>query len=374
MNNSELTYWVTLALIPRMWTKRKNALYVECYKREPRVGIEELMETPSMWDTLDMTLEEKQLMDEARQQLASNSFMVENLLAQGYNIIPLTSPQYPTMLKKNLGTGAPCVLYTKGNEQLLNEPSVAIVGSRNAQDVSLTFTGNVARKAVSRGQVVVSGFAKGVDRMALDATVDAGGKSIIVLPQGITTFAAGFKQYYKPIIEGRVIVVSTFAPQAPWTVEFAMARNSIIYGLASEIYVAQTDDKGGTWAGATDGLRKGRPVYVRYPEAEENCSNVLLMQRGGIPVDLQGERREVSPEELMSPEEREEQAVKAEIEKILGKNDATLSELRKLLTIEMGETRLRRILDEMTDKVERLHKGNKYPYHLKSRKEPQLFD
>jgi len=91
----------------------------------------------------------------------------------------------------------------------------------------------------------VSGFAKGVDRQALDSAVSAGGKSIIVLPQGIMTFGSGFKQYFKHIAQGRVLVMSTFAPNAPWSVEFAMARNAVIYGMASKIYVAQSDDKGG---------------------------------------------------------------------------------------------------------------------------------
>ena len=59
-------------------------------------------------------------------------------------------------------------------------------------------------------KVVVSGFAKGVDRQALDSAVNANGKSIIVLPQGIMTFGSGFKQYLKYIIQGKVLVMSAF--------------------------------------------------------------------------------------------------------------------------------------------------------------------
>ncbi len=43
------------------------------------------------------------------------------------------------------------------------------------------------------------------------------------------------KKYYKQLVEGDVLVLSTFHPKAPWRVELAMARNPIIYGLADEI-------------------------------------------------------------------------------------------------------------------------------------------
>ena len=134
----------------------------------------------------------------------------------------------------------------------------------------------------------MSGFAKGVDKQALDSALNYKGQSIIVLPQGITTFASGMKKYYRQIIEGDVLVLSVFHPKSPWSVDLAMARNSIIYGLASEIYAAQSDDKGGTWSGVTDGLKKGRIVYVRMPEKNEKCANMTLINMGAEAVDMDG--------------------------------------------------------------------------------------
>lgn len=183
---------------------------------------------------------------------------------------------------------APVILYTKGNKQILQEKAIAIVGSRNANDNSLQFTDNVAKKACSERKVVVSGFAKGVDKQALDSALNYKGQSIIVLPQGITTFASGMKKYYKQIIEGTVLVLSVFHPKSPWSVDLAMARNSIIYGLADETYAAQSDDKGGTWSGVTDGLKRGRIVYVRMPDKNEKCANMTLINMGAEAVDMEG--------------------------------------------------------------------------------------
>ncbi len=178
---------------------------------------------------------------------------------EGYELIPITSPEYSKTLKENLKAAhAPALLYVKGNKQIMQEKSIAIVGSRNATDKSLEFTDNIAKLASKEYKVVVSGFAKGVDKQALDSAINYKGQSIIVLPQGIMTFGSGFKKYYKQIVDGDVLVLSTFFPKAPWKAELAMARNPIIYGLASEILSCRISDKGGTWSGLLMDWRKNR--------------------------------------------------------------------------------------------------------------------
>ena len=89
-------------------------------------------------------------------------------------------------------------------------------------------------------------------------------------------------------MDGDVLVLSTFFPKTPWRTDLAMARNPIIYGLANEIYVAESSGKGGTWSGVADGLRKKRIIYVRQPEISEQNANLLLIQKGAIPVDFNG--------------------------------------------------------------------------------------
>jgi predicted Rossmann fold nucleotide-binding protein DprA/Smf involved in DNA uptake len=175
----------------------------------------------------------------------------------------------------------------------LQEDAVAIVGSRKAGKIALEFTDRIARKSVGEHKVVVSGFAKGVDQQALDSALLANGKSIIVLPQGILTFSTGFKKYYAPIVEGNVLVLSTFFPKAGWDVGLAMARNTYIYGLAKEIFVAESDSKGGTWEGVMDGLKRNRLIYVRNPEPNEKNANLKLIESGAAAVGMSGERMQL---------------------------------------------------------------------------------
>lgn len=374
MIKQELTYWVTLALIPRMWTKRKNEIYVNCFQHVPQISIIDLFENRSNWEIVGLNEVEKVQFEEAKSQLSNNSFLVEELMAQGYDILPITYEDYPKLLKENLKYNAPTVIYSKGNKSLLQEPSIAIVGSRNADAKSLSFTDNIAKKAVENNKVVVSGFAKGVDRQALDSAVGANGKSIIVLPQGIMTFGSGFKEYFKHITQGRVLVMSTFAPKAPWSVEFAMARNPIIYGMASEIFVAQSDSKGGTWSGVIDGLRKNRPIYVRYPEKNEKNANLLLIQRGAFAVDISGNSLTLSPEEQKTPEQLQKDKLDSNIMSILNSVEMiSVKEITSKLHLDWKGDKMKRYLENM-QQVEKIKVKNRIFYRLKGKAQKGLFD
>jgi len=110
---------------------------------------------------------------------------------------------------------------------------VAIVGSRNVSDKGAEFAKQLARKCASENKVVISGYARGVDRIALETAIENNGMGIVILPQGIMTFKSGFKKLYKYIIEGRILVVSTYPPKAGWSVGLAVGRNVYLYGLAN---------------------------------------------------------------------------------------------------------------------------------------------
>ncbi|HEY4832761.1 MAG TPA: DNA-processing protein DprA, partial [Waddliaceae bacterium] len=312
MEKNEMPYWIALAHIPRWGAARINSIVVRFFHEE-KIAIQDFFHLEkAMWENLyGLTGQEITDLDKARSQLAGNAFLTETLLNEGFEVIPLISPDYPPALKVNLkASHAPLILYIKGNKQLLKQRSVAIVGSREASEVSLKFTENIARLSVNQNKVVVSGFAKGVDRQALDSAIANHGQSIIVLPQGILTFSSGFRDYYRQIIAGKVLVLSTFMPKAPWQRELAMARNPIIYGLAEEIYVAESSESGGTWAGVMDGLRKKRTIFVRMADSGEQNANALLIQKGAKAVDFEGEiivehKPETNPEELSIVNESE---------------------------------------------------------------------
>lgn len=401
MTKQELTYWVTWSLMPNITTNRKNEIYSQYFLKGGQTIIG-LFDDTICWNAIGLSEEEKKHICDAHTQLANNAFLVENMLAQGYEIIPIHSPLYSKTLKKNLGTKSPIVLFAKGNTNLLQDTAIAIVGSRNAEQVSLQFTDNISRRVATEGgrKVVVSGFAKGIDRRALDSTLEAGGNSIIVLPQGILTCTYPLKPYYKYIVQGHLLIISFFAPNAPWSTGFAMARNPIIYGMASEIYVAQSSEKGGTWSGVIDGLKKNRIIKVRKPEIEERNANSLLIQKGCKPVDMYGNEIISEKTETVTTTKTKTEIVtttkteiatttKTEIittqsKEIVKHIQARLSDMdsmtrtdmkdyiKRILNIELNDKELAKIADNIPD-IEKVKNGNRYHYRLKTKKTNDLF-
>lgn len=286
----DLAYWMALAHLPRWRNERINKLIVEILHNRNFSFAEFYQMDESDWQSeFQLSAKESADLTNSRSNLPELASLSEELLQQEFEIIPINYQDYPKTLKENLKLKySPPLLYIKGDKHLLHEPSVAIVGSRDASQIALQFTDAVAGKCVDEHKVVVSGFAKGVDRMALESTLKYHGRSIIVLPQGIMTFASGFRKYSAQIAEGDLLALSTYFPKSPWNAGLAMGRNVYIYGLADEIYVAESGSKGGTWSGVIDGLRKGRKVYVRKAGQEEENANNVLLSKGALPVDSEG--------------------------------------------------------------------------------------
>lgn len=354
--NREAAYWMAMAHLPRWGSAKINRLIVRFY-HENKITLEDFFQLSETDWYEQYGLEEKEIADlrEACQALPNYAFLAEALQNEGIELIPVISPEYPDNLKRNLKIATPVLLYLKGNKQILKEKSIAIVGSRKAAGISLMFTDRIASLAYERQKVVVSGFAKGVDKQALDSALKYGGHSIIVLPQGMTTFGSGFKTYYKQIIQGKVVVVSVFPPKAPWSTGLAMARNPIIYGLADEIYVAESAETGGTWMGVTDGLKRGRVVYVRKPEAGEKNANGLLIHKGAKAVDINGElvysgSEQQSCDALVSAESMSEYVPETtrKIAELLKTRTLSVKQIKEELSLEWSEQRIRECLKDLS--------------------------
>lgn len=320
---NDAAYWISIAHLPRWRSERINKLIIEIYHYK-KSNLEEFFSlNESDWiSEYELNLQEIEALKISKSEISNNAFIAETLQNEGYELIPITSEDYSKTLKDNLKVSySPPLLYLKGDKEILQENSLAIVGSRNASEISLLFTDQIAEKASLEKSVVVSGFAPGVDKQALESAIKYHARSIIVLPQGIMTFTTGYRTYYKQIIEGEVLLLSTFFPKAPWRVELAMARNPVIYGLAKDIYVAESSDKGGTWSGVIDGLRKNRIIYVRKPSSDENNANDLLIMKGAIPVNSKGvpvSDNSISDESIISskPSTLPEKVIEDDIESV----------------------------------------------------------
>ncbi len=362
---NDYPYWMVLSHLPKWGNEKINRLIIEILQNK-KISFQEFFSFDEKELKYEFNLSANQIVDIKKVilELPNYSFLAENLLEQGFQLVPLNSKDYSETLKQNLKTKhSPPLLYVKGNVKLLNEDSLAIVGSRKASDISLQFTKNIAKKCAEKYKVVVSGFAKGVDKMALDATLEYNGHSIVVLPQGILTFGSGIQKYYKKIISGDVLILSTYHPKAPWSVGLAMNRNNYIYGLVKTIYVAESDSSGGTWNGVMDGLKKGRKVFIRKPESYEKNANNLLIMKGAIPVDLFG--KEIKAEENQ---------VEDRLKNVLSNGQLTAKAINDRLKLDIDTKELQKLLANI-DFIDSKKVKNKKYFFIKSSlpKQSELF-
>ena len=222
-------------------------------------------------------------LDQAKGQLAEQRAVVEKL-ATHFSMMTVLDAHYPRLLKETLPTAyLPPVLFYKGNVQLLNRTTIALIGSRKATEHSLAFTHVAASYLAERGVNIISGFAHGVDHTAYEGATSVDGCTTIVLPNGIYGVnKPQMTEISTNVEKGNVLLLSQFHPEASWLVNRAMARNKVVTGLAQIVIVAESSMLGGTWDAANGALAQRRPLYVCHVvDAEPLPGNVALVERGG---------------------------------------------------------------------------------------------
>ena len=209
---------------------------------------------------------------------------LEKWNARGIWITSRTDSDYPEQLKSKLKEHSPTLVYGCGDKSLLQNGGLAVVGSRDADEQSLDFTRSVGQLAAAAEVTIISGGAKGVDRAAMQGSLEAGGAAVGVLAEQLSRMAVA-PDCREPIREGRLALVSLVDPAARFNVGNAMQRNKIIYGLADGALIVSSDvNKGGTWAGAIEQLErfKSCAVYVRTNSGAPD-GNRELQSRGALP-------------------------------------------------------------------------------------------
>ena len=170
------------------------------------------------------------------------------------------SPEYPRLLS-HVRAAPPFLFYT-GAVDLLAAHGIGVCGSRNASDEGLRAAAACGEVATQHGLTVVSGYARGVDTIAHVSALSSGGRTVIVLPEGINHFRVKPGPVADVWNKERVLVVSQFSPSRPWSAGNAMARNNMIIGLSLALVVVEASEKGGTLSAGTKALRLNKPVLA----------------------------------------------------------------------------------------------------------------
>lgn len=155
----------------------------------------------------------------------------------------------------------PPLLFTEG-QLLPHERAVSVVGSRKASAKGLEFARDLAQRLVEEGVTVVGGLAEGIDTAAHQATLDAGGRTVAVLGNGLDKTYPMSNAALQQTIATRGMLLSQFIPDFSPTKWAFPVRNAVMsaYGVAT--VVVEAGEHSGTRIQAREAVAHGRPVIV----------------------------------------------------------------------------------------------------------------
>lgn len=193
-------------------------------------------------------------------------------------IISFLDEDYPKLLKNV--DDAPPLLFCLGNSSLLNLDTFAIVGSRNASANGLRFAYKIAKNLSEHKQVVVSGFARGIDSAAHQASIDFA--TIAVLAGGIDhIYPPENKDLYFQIAERGLIIAELPMGSVPKAQHFPQ-RNRIISGISHGVAVIEASLKSGSLITAKYAIAQDRELFVMpgFPLDPRYQGNNYLLKQG----------------------------------------------------------------------------------------------
>jgi predicted Rossmann fold nucleotide-binding protein DprA/Smf involved in DNA uptake len=220
---------------------------------------------------------------------ASATLEAEDLSRKGIWTITIVDDAYPKAMIERLGDQAPPVLFGCGDPDLMSTPGIGIVGSRDVDQAGAEVAMAVAREAVSLGLPVVSGGARGIDQLAMNAAFQAGGGVVGVLADSL------IGRIRKPdtleaLDAGKTCLISQQIPSAGFTPASAMGRNKLVYALSdATVIVASAEESGGTWAGAVEAIRAGNGTVIVWRGEGEGPGNAALERLGGRTMTSMGD-------------------------------------------------------------------------------------
>lgn len=157
---------------------------------------------------------------------------------------------------------APTVLFSRGRLELLARPAVAIVGSRDHSPYGTEVCRTIAGAAAAAGITVVSGMARGLDAVAHQAALDAGGSTIGVLGNGLgVVYPAANRALYDRVGADGLLLTEFPPGERPNAGSFPR-RNRLISGMARVTVVIEAAHGSGALITAGTALEQGRDVMA----------------------------------------------------------------------------------------------------------------
>lgn len=226
---------------------------------------------------------DRKIVENFRRVKGKNISIVDNYVSYG-------DKRYPETLREI--ASPPIGLFFEGDLTLLEKNSIAVIGTRRMSSYGKRMTRMFTSSLASRGAVIVSGLASGVDSEAHKACIASDGKTIAVVAHGLDyTYPRENVGLRKEIVASGGMVVSEYPYGVKPEPKRFIIRNRIVAGLSKAVLVTEAPVKSGTKVTVGFAAEQGKDVYV-IPGPIDSFGyrgSVDIIRDGGIPVSEVGD-------------------------------------------------------------------------------------
>ena len=191
--------------------------------------------------------------------------------------------EYPTLLKTL--KIPPKLIFIKGDIKPEDKKAVAIIGTRNPTRYGIKMTKLISQRLVEKGFTIVSGFAKGIDTIAMESALDSGGRAIGVIASGILNLYPKENQYLEEKLVRNGAILSERFPLKNITKKALIIRNRITSGLGLGNIFIEGNKFSGTRHQFNFGAEQKKPAFAVEPidnEVEQAfIPNWIINEKGG---------------------------------------------------------------------------------------------
>ncbi len=275
---AELRYWVWLTTVHGLPLRTQTAL-LDRFQTPEAVFLadREALEQSGL-------LSERELQALERRDLRRADQVLEDCRREQIGIITIRDAIYPGRLRAI--DSPPLVLYYRGNLLAFDSlPVVAVVGARSASAYGLTTAKRMGYQLGACGGTVISGAARGVDMLAVEGALGAGGSVAAVLGNGLDiVYPSEAGKLYADVAQHGCLISEYIPGTRPLGANFPR-RNRILSGLSLAVLVVEATKKSGSLITAEFALEQGRDVFAIPGNIGLECcegSNRLIQEGAGL--------------------------------------------------------------------------------------------
>lgn len=156
----------------------------------------------------------------------------------------------------------PNKIYVVGNIELLNNKSIAIVGSRISTTYGEYYAAKFAKEISEKGITIISGLAKGIDTVAHQNSKQEKGRTIAVLGCGFNhVYPKENEELFNEIIENGGCIVSQYSPDTDINLKEVPFRNRIISALSEGVLIVEARHRSGSGVTAKYAFEQNKKVF-----------------------------------------------------------------------------------------------------------------